>query len=75
MILKKEHSYLLDLNYLRYTAQLYLLSAGFSWSQKAGKEVMQTVLIKIPINATGEFDLERQKEIAKRFELIEKILE
>jgi hypothetical protein len=38
-----------------------------------GLKNMQQVKIKIPINTTGEFDLEVQKEIAKKFQAIQEI--
>jgi len=34
---------------------------------------MKEILINIPINRNGEFDLEKQKEIAEKYKKIEQI--
>jgi hypothetical protein len=73
MIVKSEHIDLIDLDYMQYIVQDILLKQGFRWSKTASKEKIAKLLIKIPVTETGEFDLQKQKEIANKYKKIEEI--
>ena len=73
MILKQEYFNVIDLNYIKIFLQQKLLSMGFRWSVTAGKEIVSSLSIDIPIDINGNFNIEAQKEIANRFLEIEKI--
>jgi len=42
-------------------------------NKRLKKTHIEKISIKIPINKKGEFDLEKQKEIAKKYKIIELI--
>jgi hypothetical protein len=73
LIIKKEFKELIDLNYIKNIFQLLLFSQWFAWSKTASKEKVEKLYIQIPIKENWEFDLEKQKEIALKYEQIEKI--
>lgn len=67
LILKQEYSQILDLEYLRLILEELLLSQGFEWSKTAGKEKVSKMVINIPINDKGDFDISIQKSIVKKY--------
>lgn len=72
MILKKEKESLLDKSYLKFEIERELFINGFSFLDKCGISKIQKVLINIPVNQTGEFDLGLQTEVLrKNLELVE----
>jgi type I restriction enzyme M protein len=50
-----------------------LATQNFGFTNKAGKNKIQNVEIKIPITSRGKFDLARQKTIADKYKKIEEI--
>ena len=62
-----------DLLYLKYIIENELASQNFGFTNKAGKSKIQNIQIKIPITSMGEFDLQKQKEIAEKYRKIEEI--
>ena len=73
ILVKKEYKGLLDLTFLKYEIQKVLMNEGFVWSKTASKEKVEKLLINIPINAKGEFDLSAQQQIAEKYRKIEQI--
>jgi restriction endonuclease S subunit len=71
--LKPEYEDQIDLSYMRYAIQDVLLKQGFRWSKTAGKEKVGKINVKIPITPKGEFDVLKQKEIARKYEKIDQI--
>lgn len=63
----------LDCLYLSFELQRVLSKHNFNWEYKPTIERTKNLEIKIPITKTGEFDLERQKEIAEKYRKIEEI--
>jgi len=52
-----------------------LAKENFGFGNKAGKDRIKNIEIKIPINSQGKFDLKKQKEIASKCKQIEVIKE
>ncbi len=50
----------------------YKKSKGYG-NNKVGTNQIKDILVKVPINKQGGFDLEKQKEIAKKYEKIEEL--
>jgi hypothetical protein len=73
LILKKEFKKKLNLTYLKYIIQSFLMKQGFEWSKTAGKNKVSSFDIEIPIKENEEFDLEIQQNIANRYKKIEQI--
>ncbi|WP_341758763.1 restriction endonuclease subunit S [Candidatus Tisiphia endosymbiont of Ditula angustiorana] len=63
----------LDCLYLSFELQKVLDKNNFNWEYKPTIERTRNIEIKIPITATGEFDLPKQKEIAEKYRKIEEI--
>lgn len=61
----------LDLNFLKYAIMYSKEFAEFSFSNKAGKGKLKEIVVKIPVKANGQFDLETQQDLAKKFQDIE----
>jgi len=70
MLIKSEIKNKLDKKYLKYEIEKKLLLNGFSFLNKCGVAKIKTVEIDIPIDKHNEYDLNLQKEIAKRYETI-----
>jgi type I restriction enzyme M protein len=75
LIVRKEYKDSVDLFYLKYAMEKELMKQGFDFSNKAGKDKIKDIEIKIPINSQGRFDLVKQKEIAQKYKQIEEIKE
>ena len=50
-----------------------LAKHNFGFTNKAGKDKIKDIEIKIPITSKGKFDLEKQREIAEKYKQIEEI--
>ncbi|UCM93428.1 MAG: restriction endonuclease subunit S [Rickettsia endosymbiont of Cimex lectularius] len=60
----------LDCLYLSFELQKVLDKNNFNWEYKPTIERTRNIEIKIPITATDEFDLQKQKEIAEKYQVI-----
>lgn len=67
--IKTEYENIVDLEFLIYTWREKIENIGYSRYWKYAKEIN----ISIPINSKGEFDLEKQKEIAEKYRKVEEI--
>lgn len=63
----------LNESYLKYEIELKLFENGFSFVDKCGVDKIKKVKIRIPKNDKGEFDLSRQKQIARIYKRIGEI--
>lgn len=72
LILSDKYKNLIDLEYVRIVLQQLLLEQGFVWSKTAGKDKVKKMSIEIPINENGDLDIERQRELVKKYSLLEK---
>jgi len=61
--------------YLKYTIEKELIKHNFGFTKKASKERIKNIKVKVPITLQGQFDLEKQKEIASKYKQIEEIRE
>ena len=62
------------LDYLHYELQNKISVLGYDWSKKLYKqELEQEISIDIPIKENGEFDVEKQNEIANKYIKIEDV--
>ncbi|MFA6054197.1 MAG: N-6 DNA methylase [Thermodesulfovibrionales bacterium] len=73
LIVFPQHEKQLDLNYLKYEIENEFSKYSFNFGNKAGKGKIKNIKIKIPINKKGEFDLKAQKEITKKYQIIEQV--
>jgi restriction endonuclease S subunit len=71
MLIKHENKDKLDRKYLKYEIEKKLLLNGFSFLNKCGVAKIKDVEIDIPIDKYNEYDLNLQKEVAKRYETIQ----
>lgn len=69
---KKEYELSLDIKYLFYALKTAFSMKDFDWNTKATISNTQNIMIDIPVLPNGEFDLQKQKEIASQFEEIER---
>jgi type I restriction enzyme M protein len=46
---------------------------GFNWGKKASIDKISSLVIKIPTHPDGSFDLEKQKEIVKKYEKVQEV--
>jgi len=73
MVLKEKYKNFIDLNYVKYVLQEFLLTQGFVWSKTASKEKIKNYSILIPITKNNLFDIEKQHIIAQKYQKIETI--
>ncbi len=70
LVLYKEFKDLIDLKYVKYALQPITIKE-FSHIKKAGKLRLSHIEIKIPIDAKGDYDIEKQKELALKYQELE----
>ena len=73
LMIKKKYQDKINLNYLKYIIQEKLLAIGFSYRNICGVDKIRNIEIQIPIKATDEFDLDKQKEIADKLIMLDNI--
>lgn len=73
MTIKKEINDKLDIKYLKYEIEKKLKLNGFSFINNCGVSKIKSVEIDIPINNKEEYDLEAQKELSEKYEIIENL--
>lgn len=73
MTVKPEYADEIDLLYMKYIIQETLLKQGFRWSKTASKEKVAKIIIAVPINEDGTFNLQAQKQISEKYRKIESI--
>lgn len=74
LIIKEQFKEQLDYEFLGYLLDSELPNHSVGEGNKRLKKAhIEKISIKIPINKNGEFDLEKQKEIAKKYKIIELI--
>lgn len=73
LIVRDEYKNSIDLLCLKYAMEKELVKEDFGFGNKAGKDRIKDIKIKIPINSQGNFDLIKQGEIAEKYKQIEKI--
>lgn len=70
-LLNEEYRESISVKFLYYAIKSHPEMQNFSWTNKAGKTKLLEVSIDIPANSKHSFDLEKQEEIVRKFELIE----
>jgi len=75
LIIKNDYKDSVDLLYFKYAIEKELAKEDFGFGNKAGKDRIKNIEIKIPTGSQGGFDLSKQKEIAEKYKQIEKIKE
>lgn len=63
LILKDAYKDIVDLEYARIVIESILVSK-YSWGDKAGKDKVEKISIRVPILPDGTFDISAQKEIS-----------
>jgi len=71
--IKDKYKNSLDYIFLKHTLQVALLSLEFAFNFKCSMQRVLDTFIEIPIKENGEFDLNKQKEIADKYKKIEYI--
>jgi len=74
--IKKEFKNKIYIEYVKYLCEIYfkLNAQWWKWEiRKLPQQRVKNIFIKLPINKNWEFDLEKQKEIAWRYQKLEKI--
>lgn len=61
----------IDLRYLKYAIMFSKEFSTFGFSNKAGKGKLKNIAISIPVKVDGTFDLNRQKELALKYQAVE----
>ena len=74
LILKKEYLETISLRYIHYFLSVFLKQyAIWTDNKRLTSWMIKSIFIKIPTNKNWEFDLEKQKEIAWKYEKLEKL--
>jgi len=73
LVLFDEYKISLDLFYIKYSIEVGAKKEWFWFTKKAWKWRIKDLILKIPTNENWEFNLEKQKEIALKYEKLEKI--
>jgi hypothetical protein len=75
LFLKPEYKGKISLEYLYSILNntLPLYKEGEGSNKRLGAKRIAEIRIKIPVTATGEFDLQKQKELAEKYRKIEEI--
>lgn len=60
----------IDAYFLRHELLTQILMMGLDYSYKLYKKKLKRIRLRIPVNTDGEFDLPKQKKIAKKHEII-----
>ncbi|QUC64161.1 restriction endonuclease subunit S [Nitrosopumilus sp. K4] len=58
----------IDPIYMKYVLEKEVRKLGYSFTKKLGKINLQSVVVDIPINNTGDYDIDKQEEIAEKYE-------
>lgn len=66
LILKEEYKNIIDNDFLKYIILIQIKKMGFKFSNKMGKGKIKEIDLPIPIDKNENFDLEKQKEIARK---------
>lgn len=71
LILKKEYTHLIDLNYIYFylKGNLKNYTVG-DINKRLTVDLIKPVILEIPVNDRGEISLEKQKNIAKKYHLL-----
>lgn len=75
LVIKEEYLGRVDYLYAKYVIEKESKLKDLHFSNKAGKARIGDIQIKIPLTNKGEFDLNKQKELAKNYKRIEDIKE
>lgn len=70
MEIKPEYKEQLVPLYLKYVLQNEVRKLGYGWSNKLGNTKMVDVKLRIPINEQGQFDANKQREIAEKYKKV-----
>ena len=73
LILHEQYKQKLDIFFLKYTIETTFNKQRFDFSNKAGKSKIKNILIDIPIDTSGEFDLLTQRKIAEKYNKVEQL--
>lgn len=73
LIVREELQKYLDIDFLKFSIEQEFSKHLFGFGNKAGKGKIKDIEILIPILSDGNFDINRQKEIASKFYKIEQI--
>ena len=74
LILKSAFTNVIDLDYIyTFLSENLKNYAKGDQNKRVTVDIIKNIQIKIPITATGEFDLQKQKEIAEKYRKIEEI--
>lgn len=68
---KEEYKDVLYIKYLYYALKNAFKKRDFDWRTKATISNIANIMIKIPVLANGKFDLEKQRELAEKYEIME----
>ena len=69
---KKEYELSLDIKYLFYALKAAFSTKDFDWNTKATISNTRNIKVEIPVLPSGEFDLQKQKELARIYDDIER---
>lgn len=72
LLLPKSES--LYLSFIKWIVQpaFYKISKGYG-NNKVGTNQIKDILVKVPVDKEGNFDIEKQKEIAQKYEKVEEL--
>jgi hypothetical protein len=73
LVLREKYKKELNLLFLKYIIENAFSNQKFNFGNKAGKSKIKDIIINIPVDNFGCFDLVAQKEIAEKYNKIEQI--
>lgn len=73
LIIQEDYKNKLDVNFLKYAIENEFSKHSFGFGNKAGKGRIKEIEILIPIDENNNFDSKEQKQIAEKYQKIEKV--
>lgn len=70
LVLYEKYRDEIDLNYIKWVLEP-ITTEKFNHNRKAGKSGLKLIKILIPVTGEGKFDIDKQKELAGKYQIIE----
>lgn len=71
LVVKTEYKNSLDVMYLKYAIEREARKQDYTFSKKATKIIFKKLVIEIPVDKQGNFDIEKQRALFKKYEDVE----
>ncbi len=69
--LRKDFASSIEIKYIYHQLKNLVENGGYSWARKSGDEEIRNQYLQIPVDASGIFDLKKQRKIAQELDAID----